>query len=145
MLAKSRGDVLEEDLKREKSVKYGEHDIQEEDTEFMIEEDGSDEEKEDRHGNFWMRGPTSITNIEARIIQGRKHEFVVKMTNVRAPTFFFTNMRILDKEHAIEIYARLLTKKNVSSLTLRLVSYYESCTLRRMGQFQHKRRLRSIS
>ena len=34
-------------------------------------------------------------------------------------------MRILDEEHAVEIYARLLTKKSISSLTLRPMSYYD--------------------
>ena len=34
-------------------------------------------------------------------------------------------MRILDKEHAREIYARLLTRRTISSLTLRPVSYYD--------------------
>ena len=72
-----------------------------------------------------MRGPTPITELEAGIIQGREHEFIVNMTNVRAPTSFFTNMRILDKEHATEIYGRLLTRKSISSLTLRLVAYHD--------------------
>ena len=47
------------------------------------------------------------------------------MTNVRAATSSFTNMQILNEEHAREIYAQLLTKRTVSSLTLRLVSYYD--------------------
>ena len=34
-------------------------------------------------------------------------------------------MRILDKERAIEIYSRLLTKKSVASLTLRPMAYYD--------------------
>ena len=105
MLAESKGDVSEEDLEREKNVKHGEHDIHEDDTEFMVEEDGSDEEKEDRYGKFWMHGPRLVTELEVGIIQSREHEFVVNMKNVRAPTSSFTNMQILDKEHAIEIYA----------------------------------------
>ena len=51
-----------------------------------------------------MRGPTLVTELEAGIIQGRQHEFVVNMTNVQAPTSSFTNMRILNEEHAKEIY-----------------------------------------
>ena len=47
------------------------------------------------------------------------------MTNVRAATSPFTNMRILDEEHAREIYACLLTRRTVLSLTLKLVSYYD--------------------
>ena len=49
----------------------------------------------------------------------------MNMTNVRAASSSFTNMRILDEEHASEIYARLLTKQSVSSLTLRPISYYD--------------------
>ena len=52
-----------------------------------------------------------------------EHEFIVNMTNVRAPTSSFTNLQILDKEHATEIYGRLLTRKSVSLLTLRPVYY----------------------
>ena len=47
------------------------------------------------------------------------------MTNVQAPTSSFINMRILDEEHAIEIYGRLLTRKSISLLTLRPVAYYD--------------------
>ena len=74
---------------------------------------------------FSMRGPIPVTELEAGIIQGREHEFVVNITNVRALTSSFTNMRILDEEHATEIYARLLTNRSVSSLTMRPVSYYD--------------------
>ena len=88
-------------------------------------ENGIDEEKEDRSVKCWMCGPATVTELEAGIIQGREHEFVVNMTNVRAPTSSFTNMRILDKEHATNIYSRLLTKKNVASLTLRPMAYYD--------------------
>ena len=49
----------------------------------------------------------------------------MNMTNVRAPTSSFTNMRILDEEHATKIYARLLRKQSVSSITLRPVAYYD--------------------
>ena len=102
-----------------------EHDIHADDTEVVVKEDGTDEEKEDRNAKFLMRGSTPVTELEARIIQSREHEFVVNMTNVRAASSSFTNMRILDEEHASEIYARLLTKRSVSSLTLRPVSYYD--------------------
>ena len=74
----------------------GAHDIHANDSEFLAEEDQTEEEKEDGSAKFWMRGPTPVTELEARIIQGREHEFVVNMTNVQAPTSSFTNMRILD-------------------------------------------------
>ena len=67
-MAESRGDASEEDLEGKKSLKRGEHDIHEDDTEFIVEEDGSDEEKVDGHGKFWMRGPTPVTELKARII-----------------------------------------------------------------------------
>ena len=47
------------------------------------------------------------------------------MTNDRVATSSFTNMWILDEDHARKIYAQLLTKRTVSSLTLRPVSYYD--------------------
>ena len=124
-MAESGGDVSEHDRKGEETVKRGEHDIHVDDIEVVVEEDGTHEEKEDRAAKFWMRGPTPVIELEVGIIQGREHEFVVNMTNVRAPTFSFTNMQILHEEHATEIYARLLTKRSVLSLTFRLVSYYD--------------------
>ena len=99
-------------------MKCGEHDIHADDTNVVVKEDGTDEEKEEGSAKYWMHGPIPVTKLEAGIIQGREHEFVVNMTNVRAPTSSFTNIWILNKEHAIEIYERLLTKKSVSSLTL---------------------------
>ena len=124
-LAASRGDVSEQDREGEETVQRAKHDIHVDDTEFVVEEDRTDEDKEDVRAKFLMLGPTPVTELEAGIIQGREHEFVVNMTNVRAPTSSFTNMRILDEEHATKIYARLLTKQSISSLTLRPVSYYD--------------------
>ena len=124
-LAVSARDDSEQEQEREESVKQGEHDIHADDTEVVEEDNRSDEEKQDGVAKFWMRGPTTVTELEAGIIQGREHEFIVNMTNVRAATSPFTNMRILDEEHAKEIYARLLTRRTVSSLTLRPVSYYD--------------------
>ena len=124
-MADSRGDVSEHDQEGEETMQRGEHDIHADDTEVVVEDDGTDEEKEDMSAKFLMQGPTPVTELEAGIIQGRKHEFVVKMTNIRAATSSFTNMQILDEEHASEIYARLLKKRSVSSLTLRPVSYYD--------------------
>ena len=124
-MADSGGDVSEHDREGEETVQRREHDIHADDIEVVIEDDATDEEKEDGSAKFAMRGPTPVTELEAGIIQGREHEFVVKMTNVRPATSSFTNMRILDEEHASEIYARLLTKRSVSSLTLRQVSYYD--------------------
>ena len=83
----------------------GTHDIHANDIEFLTDEDQTNEEKEHGNAKFWMQGPIPIIELEAGIIQGREHEFVVNMTNVRAPTSLFTNMWILDEEHATEIYA----------------------------------------
>ena len=101
----SGGDVSEHNREREETVQRGEHDIHADDTEVVVEDNATDEEKEDRSAKFQMRGPTLVIELEAGIIQGREHEFVVKMTNVRAATSSFTNIRILDEEHASEIYA----------------------------------------
>ena len=97
-LAVSVGDVSEQDREGEESVKRGEHDIHADDTEVVEEEDGIDQEKQDGVAKFWMRGPTAVTELEAEIIQGREHEFVVNMTNVRAATSPFINMWILEEE-----------------------------------------------
>ena len=118
-MAESGGDVSEQLREAEETMHRGGYDIHVDDTEVVDEEDETNEYKEDVRANFLMRGPTPITELEAGIIQGREHEFVV------APTSSFTNMRILDEEYAIEIYTRLLTKQSVSSLTLRPVSYYD--------------------
>ena len=106
-------------------MKRREHDIYEDDTKFLVDEDETDEEKEDETRKFWMHGPTLVHKLEAGIIQGWQSEFVVNMTNVKAPTLSFTNMRILDKKHATQIYERLLTRQSVSTLTLRPMSYYD--------------------
>ena len=124
-LPESDMDVSEKNYEEEESRKRGEHDIHADDTNVVVEEDRTDEEKEDRSAKYWMRGSTPVTELEAGIIQGREHEFIVNMTNIRAPTSSFTNMRIPDEEHATKIYGRLLTKKSVSSLTLRPMAYYE--------------------
>ena len=81
-LAESEGDVSEQDQEREESVKPTEHDIHANDTEFCVEEDGIDEDKEDESAKFWIRGPILVTELEAGIIQGREYEFVVNMTDV---------------------------------------------------------------
>ena len=81
-MADSGGDGFEHDREGEETVHRGEHDIHVDDTEVVDEEDGTDEYKEDIRTTFVMRGPTTITELEARIIQGREHEFVVNMTNV---------------------------------------------------------------
>ena len=47
------------------------------------------------------------------------------MKNVLPPSSTLTNMRILDTEHAKDIYERLLKKQNVSALTLRPISYFD--------------------
>jgi hypothetical protein len=48
------------------------------------------------------------------------------MKNVLPPSSTLTNMRILDTEHAKDIYERLLKKQNVSALTLRPISYFDA-------------------
>ena len=87
-------------------MKCAEHDIHADNTEVVVEKDGIDDKKEEGSGKYWMHGPTLVTKLEVGIIQGRDQEFVVKITNVRASTSSFTNMQILDEEHATEIYER---------------------------------------
>lgn len=124
-MATSGTNVSEEDFEGENYSISPEHDIHQDDTEFMEEGSGSDEDKENDDEKYRMSGPTRVAELEAGIIQGREHEFLVNMANVVEPTSPLTNMRILDKEHANEIYIRLLKKQNVSSLTLRPVSYWD--------------------
>ena len=64
----SGGDVSEQDREGEESVKRAEHDIHADDIDIFVEEDGTDEEKEDGRAKFWMHVPTPITELEARII-----------------------------------------------------------------------------
>ena len=48
------------------------------------------------------------------------------LANVLEPKSPLTNMRILDKRHAQEIYDHLLKRISVSALTLRPMSYYDA-------------------
>ena len=94
--------------------------------EFIPEEDISGEEEGDGGTHYKMCGPKLITDLEAGIICGREHKFVVDMIQVSEAKSILTNMRILDKGHAQEIYACLLKKMSISSLTLRPMSYYDT-------------------
>ena len=67
-LADSTRDDSEHDREGEASVKCREHDIHANDTELLLDEDQNDDEKEDGSANDWMRGPTPVTKLEARII-----------------------------------------------------------------------------
>ena len=103
VFAESGRDVSNDDSDGEKNSLSAEHVIHEENTKFIVEEDGSDEEKEDGHGKYRMPGPTLVFELKAGIIQGGEHEFM-NMANIREPTLPLTNMWILDKEHATKIY-----------------------------------------
>ena len=47
------------------------------------------------------------------------------MKNMLQPSSTLTNMRILNTEHAKDLYECLLKKQNVSALTLRPISYFD--------------------
>ena len=69
-----------------------EHDIHEDDIEFIVKEDRSDKEKEEGNLKYRMSSSTLVTELEVGIIQGWEQEFVVKMTNVKEPTSPLTNI-----------------------------------------------------
>ena len=113
-------------MEEEDSPKRAHHDVHEDDMEFIPEEDISGEEEEDGGTHYKMCGPTPVTDLEASIICGRKHQFIVDMIQVSEAKSALTNMGILDKCHAQEIYACLLKIMSISSLTLRPISYYDA-------------------
>ena len=75
--------------------------------------EGSDNTK------YELEGPTSVDELEVGFIFGRDQELEVNMKNVLPPSSILTNMQILDTVHAKVI------KQNVSSFTLRPISYFE--------------------
>ena len=113
-------------MEEEDSPHRTHHDIHEDDMEFFPEEDISREEDEDSRKKYKMCGPTPITHLEAGIICGWEHQFLVDMIQVSEGKSPLMNMRILDKSHAQEIYAFLLKKMSISSLALRPMSYYDA-------------------
>ena len=108
ILRHSERGVIDDFMEEEDSPHCAHHDVHEDDMEFFPEEDISGEEDEDGGKKYKMCGPTSITDLEAGIICGREHQFLVDMIQVSEAKSALTNMRILDKGHAQEIYASLL-------------------------------------
>ena len=103
------------------------HNIHEDDLDFNPEEDMSGEEEEGGGGAKTKTcAPTPVIELEAGIICGRQQEFLVDLVNVSEPKSPLTNMRILDRGHAQEIYDCLLKRISVSALTLRPMSYYDA-------------------
>ena len=126
LLRHSERSVTDDFMEEEDSPNRAHHDVHEDDMEFFPEEDISGEEDEDSGKQYKMCGPTPIMDLEAGIICGREHEFLMDMIQVLEATSPLTNMRILDKSHAQEIYTSLLKKMCISSLTLRPMSYYDA-------------------
>ena len=116
---------VSEDIFEDKEVPSGaQHDIHE-DLDFIPKEDMSVEEEEGGGAKTKICGATLVSDLGAGIICGRQQEFMVDLAHMSEPKSPFTNMRILDREHAKEIYDRLLKKISVSALTLRPISYYD--------------------
>ena len=108
-----------EDVFEDEEVPSGaHHDIHEDDVDFIPEEDMSVEEEEGGGARTKICAPTPVTELEARIICGRQQEFLVDLAHVSEPKSPVTNMRILDRGHAQEIYDCLLKRISVSTLTL---------------------------
>ena len=125
MGASSRG--VEKDICEGKEVPSGaHHNIHEDDLDFIPEEDMSIEEKEGGGAKTKICASTPVTELEAGIICSWQHEFMVDLAYVSEPKSPLTNMRILDKGHAQDIYDRLLKRISVSALTLRPMSYYDA-------------------
>ena len=125
MGASSRG-IAEDSFKDEKDPSGTHHDIHESDLDFIPKEDMSVKEEEGGDAKTKICGPTLVIDLEARIICGRQQEFMVDLAHVLEPKSPLTNMRILYKGYAQEIYDRLLKKIRVSALTLRPMSYYDA-------------------
>ena len=125
MGATSRGTA--EDIFEDEEVSSGVHpDIHEDDLDSIPEEDMSVEEEGGGGAKTKICAPTPETEFEAGNICGRQQEFLVDLANVSEPKSPLTNIRILDKRHAQEIYDRLLKRISLSALTLRLMSYYDA-------------------
>ena len=75
-------DVTDDFMEEEDSPNRAHHDIHEDDMEFILEEDISGEEEEDGGTQYKMCGSIPITDLEAGIICGREHQFVVDMIQV---------------------------------------------------------------
>ena len=113
----SRG-ATEDIFDEEEVPSAAHHDIHEDDLDFIPEEDMSGKEEEAGGAKTKICAPTTVTELEAGIICGRQQEFLVDLANVSEPKSPLTNMRILDRGHAQEIYDRLLKRISVSTLTL---------------------------
>ena len=125
MGATSRG-AAEDIFEEEEGPSSVQHDIHEDDLDFIPEEDMSAEEEEGGGAKTRICTPTPVTELEAGIICGWQQEFLVDLVHVSEPKFALTNMRILDRGHAQEIYNLLLKKISIFALTLRPMSYYDA-------------------
>ena len=119
----TRRSDAEDILEVEEVLSGAHHDIHEDDLDFILEEDMSVEKEEGGGAKTKICAPTPVIDLEAGIICGRQKEFMVDLAHVSKPKSPLTNMRILDKGHAQEIYDRLLKRISVSALTLRPMSY----------------------
>ena len=72
------------------------HDIHEDDLDFIPEEDMSVEEEQGGGEKTKICGPMPVSDLEAGIICGRQQEFMVDLAHVSEPKSPLTNMRILD-------------------------------------------------
>ena len=116
-----------EDVFEDEEVPSGaHHDIHEDDLDFIPEEEMNVEEEEGGGAKTKICAPTPVTELEARIICGRQQEFLVDLAHMSEPKSPLTNMRILDRGHAQEIYDCLLKRISVSALILRPMSYYDA-------------------
>ena len=123
--ATSRG--IAEDVFEDEEVPSGvHHDIHEDNLDFIPKEEMSVEEEEGGGAKTKICAPTPVTEFEAGIICDRQQVFLVDLAHVSEPKSPLTNMRILDRGHAQEIYDRLLKRISVSTLTLRPISYYDA-------------------
>ena len=125
MGATSRG-AAEDIFEEEEGPSSVQHDIHEDDLDFILEEDMSAEEEEGGGAKTRICTPTPVSELETGITCGRQQEFLVDLAHVSEPKSALTNMRILDRVHAQEIYDRLLKKISISALTLRPMSYYDA-------------------
>ena len=125
MVTNSRG-VAEDIFEGEEVPSGAHHDIHEDDLDFIPEEDMSIEEEEGGGAKTKICVPTLVVDLEVGIICGRQKEFMMDLAHMSEPKSSLTNMRILDKGHAQNIYDHLMKRISVSALTLRPMSYYDA-------------------
>ena len=126
MLGATSRSVVEDIFEDEEVSSGAHHDIYEDDLDFIPEEDMSVEEEEDGGAKTKICAPTLVTELEIGIICSRQQEFLMDLAHVSELKSPLTNMRILDRGHAQEIYDRLLKRISISALTLQPMSYYDA-------------------